>query len=292
MIIDIHTHTFPDKIAAPTLRHLSSKSHTVPFTDGTAAGLSRSMIRAGIDISVILPVATRPDQVRRINEAAAAQMHQQRVCAHGRQVLLPRLISFAAMHPDLPDWEAELDRIASGGFRGIKVHPVYQGVDLDDARFLRIFRRCGERGLAVLTHTGLDIGYPGVVHCSPLMAKHAIEEAGPFPFILGHMGGWREWEDATRLLAGCDVYLDTSFSTGELTPVPDDDYYKKTDLPMMEAGAFLDMVRAFGADRILFGTDSPWSDQAKALAWMRALPLPPDELDAILGGNAARLLNL
>ena len=33
MIFDIHTHTFPDKIAAPTIQKLQSMSHTAAFSD-------------------------------------------------------------------------------------------------------------------------------------------------------------------------------------------------------------------------------------------------------------------
>ena len=53
---------------------------------------------------------------------------------------------------------------------------------------------------------------------------------------------------------------------------------------------FLRMVHKFGANRVMFGTDSPWDDQQAALARLRTLPLDPKELDAILGGNAQRWL--
>ena len=58
MIFDIHTHTFPDKIAAPTIEKLQSMCHTVAFSDGTEAGLRSSMAKAGIDGCLVLPVAT------------------------------------------------------------------------------------------------------------------------------------------------------------------------------------------------------------------------------------------
>ena len=60
----------------------------------------------------------------------------------------------------------------------------------------------------------------------------------------------------------------------------------------LDETAFLRMVGKFGADRVLFGTDSPWDDQESALARLRALPLESAELDAILGGNAQRLLGI
>ena len=60
----------------------------------------------------------------------------------------------------------------------------------------------------------------------------------------------------------------------------------------MPGGQFVRFVRLFGADRILFGSDSPWQDQKAGLARIRAFPLTEQELEGILGGNAARLLGI
>ena len=286
MIIDIHTHAFPGKIAAQAIKTLSGNSHTVPFTDGTTEGLLTSQQKAGIALSVVLPVATAPRQVEHINDSAQ----------HLNSLYAPQipgkshLLSFAAMHPELENWEAELHRIASMGLPGIKIHPIYQGVDLDDPRFLRIFRLCGKLGLAVITHTGYDIGYPGVVRCSPEMARRALDQAGPFTFILAHMGGWREWEKVVPLLAGSGAFLDTSFSTGQFTPLPDGYYKSPEECRMLDTSAFTDLCRGFGTDHILFGTDSPWSDQSETLSFIRNCPFTDDELDQILGKNAAGIL--
>ena len=70
MIIDFHTHTFPDAIARTAVDKLQAASHTRPFSDGTAEGLRASMLRAGIAWSLVLPVATSPRQVPHINDAA------------------------------------------------------------------------------------------------------------------------------------------------------------------------------------------------------------------------------
>ena len=175
--------------------------------------------------------------------------------------------------------------------KGIKLHPVYQGVDFDDIRTLRILDRAGELGLIVLTHAGLDIGYPGVVHVTPKMVLHAIQEVGPVTLILAHMGGWRNWDQVEELLPYAPVYLDTSYSLGSINPL-DDGYYQPQDLPMMGEEQFLRMIRTFGHERFLFGTDSPWSSQQESVERLRALPLSDEEKAAILGGNAQRLLHL
>ena len=55
---------------------------------------------------------------------------------------------------------------------------------------------------------------------------------------------------------------------------------------------FKKMVYVHGADRILFGSDSPWDDQKKAVELIRECDFSDNDTDAILGGNAARLLGL
>ena len=170
------------------------------------------------------------------------------------------------------------------------IHPVYQGVDFDDIRTLRILDRAAELGLIVLSHSGLDVGFPGVVHVTPRMVRSALDQVGPMTLILAHMGGWRNWDQVEELLPDTSVYLDTSYSLGDLAPL-DDGFYLPEDLPMMPQEQFLRMVRTFGPHRILFGTDSPWQSQTDAVAAIRALPLSQEEQDGILGGNAQKLLN-
>ena len=282
MIIDFHTHTFPDKIAASALKKLSEASHTRPFSDGTAAGLSEKARAAGIDRSVVLPVATSPKQVAHINDYAAKTNESTKETG---------LFSFGCIHPDYPDWSEELVRIAALGLKGVKIHPVYQDADIDDPRFLRILAKAGELGLIVVTHAGLDIGFPGVERCSPEMTLRAIKQVGPVKLVLAHMGGWRQWDTVSELLADSPVWIDTSFSLGTLSTL-DDGYYAPEDLSLLDEKHFLRMVRAFGADRVLFGTDSPWSGQSEEIERIRSLPLKEEEKNLILGGNAQKLLNL
>lgn len=277
MIIDFHTHCFPDKIAAKALAKLSAAANVAPCADGTAGGLSAAARAAGVDLSVVLPVATSPGQVASIN-AFAAQLNE-RTAETG-------LFSFGGAHPDDPDWRDHLGEAAALGLKGVKIHPVYQGVGIDDPRFLRLLERAGELGLIVVTHAGYDIGFPGVVQCSPEMTLRALRQIGPVKLVLAHMGGWQQWDQVEALLTDTAAYLDTSFSTGTV-PLLDG-----SPLPLLNQDRFLRMARLFGTDRLLFGTDSPWSDQRESLDWLRALPLTEDEKAAILGGNAQTLLGI
>ena len=277
MIIDMHTHTFPDKIAEKAIEKLKQAGRIVPFTDGTMQGLKDSMQRAGIDYSVVLPVATNPEKVRSMNDVSIAMTGKD------------GLIYFGCMHPDCAYWHEELGRIADAGLKGIKIHPVYQGVDIDDECFVRILTRAGELGLTVITHAGADIGFPGKVHCHPEMVVRALKKAGPVRLILAHMGGWKNWRDVEKLLPQENVLIDTSFALGEITPLEAGDYSEE-ERKLLSKEYFCRIVRAFGSERVLFGTDSPWADQQKSVADILALDLTEKEKENILWRNAKKIL--
>ena len=281
MIIDFHTHTFPDAIAAAAVEKLQAASHTRPFSDGTVNGLRASMTAAGIDASVVLPVATSARQVPHINDSAI------RVNARANET---GVYSLGGMHPDFPDWEREMERLRAAGVRGVKVHPPYQGVDFDDERYVRILKKASGLGMLVVTHAGLDVGLPGAEQSTPEKLLRAREKAPDTILILAHMGGWRCWDEVERLLPGAGIYLDTSFALGQMTSNGDGHYKTKQDLAMLEDEQFLRLISLFGADHILFGTDSPWGDQSHSLQRIRALPLPDADKSAVLGGNAEKLM--
>ena len=282
MIIDFHTHIFPDRIAASAIDRLSHQAHIQAFSDATAAGLSRSLQEAGVDLAIVLPVATSPGQVEKINRLAAER---------NRSVSETGVFSFGCIHPDCEQYKEELVRVHELGLRGIKLHPVYQNTALDDLRFLRILDEAAALGLIVVSHAGYDIGYPGADLCSPAMFRHVIDEIGDFPFIAAHMGGWRYWEELPETLADTSVMLDTSFSLGEIHPLPDG-YWDPASCKMLTGEAFVELVRLFGSERILFGTDSPWGGHRQCLDAIRALPLTDEEKTDILSRNAQRLLCL
>ena len=277
MIIDMHTHMFPDRIAVRAVSSLAEGSNLRPHTRGTAESLLSSMEEAGIARSVVLPVATKPGQVEHINSGAAAL----------NTAFPGRLFSLGTMHPDCPEPEKELARICSLGLKGFKVHPVFHHTNLDDIRYLRIFDAAASLGLFAVTHTGIDIGFPGEDRASPAMAAHVLASVGSFPLVCAHMGGWGQWEEAVWFLAGTGALIDTAFSFG----IPESLHGWQEGPPrMLDREAFLSVVSAFGPDRVLFGSDSPWASQRESADWVRALPLSSPDLEKILSGNALRLL--
>ena len=282
MIIDMHTHIFPEKISEYVIEKLSRTSCTKYFSDGTISGLKSSMDAAQIDYSVILPVATTTKQVEKINSTAAALNEEN---------FGDGIISFGCIHPDYTNYREELSRVKNYGLKGIKIHPVYQDINLDDIKYLRIINCAAENDLIVVTHAGLDIGFPGVVRCSPKMAKNVIEELGEFKFVLAHMGGWKNWSEVLKILGGTKVFIDTSFSTGKIIP-RSDFVWKEDDLKLLMPAQFMEFVKVFGAEQILFGTDSPWTAARTSIEFIKNLPLNDVDKEKILGLNAKKLLAL
>lgn len=262
MIIDIHAHAFPDDLAARALATLSHNSSTAPFTDGTCASLAASMQSAGVDRSVIMPIATKPSQVRSINDWVVT------ISQH-----YSNLLSFGTLHPLQDDWSAEIERLLADGILGIKLHPDYQQFFVDDPALTPMYRALAEARFIVLFHAGVDIGLPPPVHCTPDRLANVLDAIPELTVVAAHMGGYDCWDDVERFLVGKNVYFDTSYSLSDLG-----------------GERMTSLIKAHGTDRILFGTDSPWTSQSAEVAGIRALHLTDDEISAILGGNAVRLL--
>ena len=261
-IIDVHTHVFPDDLAARALRHLSANSGEPAFTDVTAAGLQASMRRHGISFSVTQPVSTRSAQTPSINSFVLASKQ-------------PDLVHFGTLHPDYADPGAEIKRLARAGIKGIKFHPDYQNFFVDEERMFPIYEKMARAGLIAFFHAGVDIGLPPPVHCPPDRLARVLERVPGLTVVAAHFGGYKMWDEVDRHLVGRPVWLDTSFTLSWL-PGPD----------------FVRMARRHGIERVVFGTDSPWADQGAEIAMMEKTGLDEAELDAVFHDNAARLLGL
>lgn len=263
MIIDFHTHIFPDAIAGKTIAVLQDRSGISASTDGTPSGLLKSMETSGVDISVIQPVVTKPSQFDSINTFAKSINEE----------YAGRLVSFGGIHPDCEDYKDKLRRIKEMGLPGIKLHPDYQGVMIDDVRNMNIIEYASELGLIILIHAGIDIGLPDPVHCPPDRMRKVLDKVRPEKLVLAHYGGWGQWEAVYEYLAGENIYLDTAFTF---------DYIGQE--------MFLKILEKHDPGKILFATDSPWSNAVKDLQALEKLPLESSVREGILSGNAERLL--
>lgn len=262
MIIDFHTHIFPDKIAGRTLDYLSDIFGASPFADGTYTGLCNSMGKGAVDISIALPAVTKVSQVASINRFASAYTEGP-------------VISFGGIHPECENYKEILKEIKNLELKGIKLHPDYQDMYFDNIRYERIIDAASELGLITVVHAGVDPKCPEDVHCTPEMARKVLDDVKPEKLVLAHMGGNEMWDDVERYLVGQNVYFDTGVI-----------------LNTMPQEQFLRIVHMHGADRILFGTDSPWADQKNFVALLEHMPLTEEEKAAIFSENAKKLLGI
>ncbi|MBE5793497.1 MAG: amidohydrolase [Clostridiales bacterium] len=265
-MIDFHTHIFPDAVAPKALASLQAGTLRVegravpPRTDGTMTGLVVSMTENAVEKSVVLPIATKPSQTPSINRFASG-------------IQSDRLLSFYSLHPQQEDWAAVLDEIAAVGGKGIKLHPEFQFADVDSPEMIRILHKAAALHLIVVLHAGKDIGMPPPVHCTPMQLARALDAVPDACVVAAHMGGWRMWDEVEQYLVGRGMYFDTAFVADYIAPEQ-----------------YLRMIRNHGADRILFGSDSPWETPQHTLAGLQALGLTAEELEKITHQNADRLL--
>ena len=260
-VIDVHTHVWPDAVAPRAIDALTDGARPQPFYDGTLDGLIAAMDADGVDVSVLQPVATRPDQVASINDFSGALRSD-------------RLVAFGAMHPDFPDPAGEIERMAALGIKGMKFHPEFQDFDPLDARMHRVYRAAAEHGLIILFHAGVDPAYD-TLRGVPTTFRRIISKHPDLTVILAHLGGYRVWEEVAEHLVGERVYLDTAYTLGHLP-----------------ASDVTNIIRGHGTDRILFGSDGPWRSAAHDIRELAQLGLTSDELEAIYWRNAAHLLDL
>ena len=270
-IIDFHTHAFPDALAPRAIAQLTinaAASGYTPLTDGTVNGLIASMDTAGITRSVVCNIATNARQMTKVNDFAIS-------CAQNN-----RLIPLGSLHPDVTaeDMDAELNRLAAAGLAGIKIHPDYVHVEIDSPAFEPILARCEARGMLVVTHAGFDPVEPNHMHCTPDMVLRVMERHPALKLVVAHTGGFDCEAEVLEKLCGTDVYLDTSLAAVRRA---------KSAVWGQACG---DILRAHDPARILFATDTPWSDPAAEIAFVRSVGLSEEDTEAVLHGNAERLL--
>ena len=274
-IFDFHAHAFPDRIAAKAMAALEATYQVPSHSDATLSGLRRAMAAAGIGHSVVLPVATSPAQVRSITDWAAREQaqgdsEQSRGAAAGAA---PDLTIFGSLHPEMDDPAAEITRMRELGIRGVKFHSEFQGFHPDDERVFPIYQALGDAGMIVFFHAGNEIMPLPVIRATPGRIAAVLDAFPGLTVIAAHMGSYLQWDEVWEFLVGREIHFDTAFC-----------------LHKLGTHRFVDLVRAHGAQRVLFGTDSPWADQGEALTSLRALPLTDDERRLILRENAQRLL--
>ena len=260
MLIDFHTHCFPDVIANKAIGSLSFASGGIrPNTDGTLGSLVSLMKNDGVDKFAVMNIATNPKQQTNVNNFA-------------KSIASDNIISFGSVHPDAPDALNELERIKDMGLKGVKFHPEYQEFYVNDSKMKEIYKKISALGLITVFHAGYDVGFGPESRCLPEHFYQAIKWFSS-PVILAHWGGMACWNSVLEKLCGEPVYFDTSFG------------YSMVPRPVA-----IKIVEKHGADKILFGSDAPWHTPDMEKTFINTLKLTETELEMIYYKNALKLL--
>lgn len=284
MIIDFHTHLFPDKIAEKAIKTLekstlehqgilinsgftenlpSAAEQFMAVIPATLDAMKKSMRENSIDASVVLPIATTLTQSASINKFAEQINNKDGI------------YSFGSLHPFQEDWESVLYDIKEKGLCGIKLHPEYQNFYIDDPKAIRVLKKCEELDLIVMLHAGNDVGVAPPARCMPDRLSSVLNFVSGEKIIAAHLGGWEAWDDVEKYLVKTPVYLDTAYT-----------------LSCIDKEQFVRIVKNHGSEKILFGTDSPWRHQGETVRQLLEVGLSDGELSDIFYKNAKKLLKI
>ncbi len=258
MIVDVHCHAWPDRIAE---RALSGRSPQLPRRgDGTLHGLRSAMAAAGVGQAVVLGIADEARHVDGVNRFVA------RCQADG-------FLGFGTVHPDL-SVEQNIASLRANGLTGVKLHTLFQGFALNDPRMYALYEAFGS-DIAVIAHVGAGGDRAANERGTPAMIRDIVKTFPRLRLVCCHFGGYHQLDDAEAQLLGLDVYLETSWppTLAEIAP-----------------SRVKEIISKHGADRIVFGSDWPMADPAAEVAAVRALGLRDDAVEGILGRNFLRLL--
>lgn len=267
MIIDCHTHIFPDSLAPRAIASLESTAGMKTVFDGTASELVSLLDSEGIDKAFVLNTVTNSRQVANVNAFACATQN-----GFG-----DRLVPFGSVHPDTVNVFGVLAELAEKGIRGIKFHPDYVGCDFDSARAEPIVSAACELGLPLVIHSGFDPVSPGHVHASARMIERVCNRFPRLRLVAAHLGGMNCWDEVAEILCGIDnLWLDTAFCC------------ERTGITLSQAQRIFDL---HPKNRILFGSDTPWARPSEVLEFIGRLSLSDEDKQGLLWGNAVSLIS-
>ena len=257
-IIDFHAHIYPPKIAEKASLSTGDFYNIKPAHSGTGKELLSVGKSAGISEFVLLPVATKPEQVHHINNFILDE-----VTVHSE------FHGFGTLHPDSENMLAETEFIIKSGLQGIKLHPDTQRFNMDDRRLFEVFDNIQGK-IPLLVHCG-DRRFD---YSHPRRLKNIIDNFPHLQVIAAHLGGWSLFEEGFEILKDTDCYLDISSTMMFLSPEQVTKY-----------------IHGYGVERILFGTDFPLWSPVDEVCRFQKLHLTENEFERIAYKNALGILN-
>jgi uncharacterized protein len=267
MIIDAHTHIFPEPVAEKALKTVidGTKGELDAYTDGTFKGLLASMNNAEIDSSVVLPIATDP-------------RHSDGILQWIRNLLglSSRLIFFGSVHPADPAFKRVIAEIKKMGLQGFKFHPAYQGFPADSKAAYRVYEEVLKNDLIIHFHAGRDRSIPGSDYTSVERFANITADFRGSKLILAHAGGDGEWDKVLDLMGDRKCYFDISFVLEDMIV---NEHAKQLYLQ--------------NEDYFIFGTDSPWRDQKKYVSLIKNSKfLSEEQKNKLFSTNLLKLIKV
>jgi hypothetical protein len=308
-LVDVHVHLYPDKTAGQQAkdRYVIWEYGDDPGVEfSTDAGdledLATAYRRGGFDRAVVVHLfdtaAARAEQMGRLSPAdsvgepapaaAVDELVAEAMRASNRWVVetarqRPLLEVLVSIDPTVlrpTEIVEHLSELADAGARGVKLHPVSQGVHPMDPRLHAIYDICGQTGLVVLSHSGP--GHRGSGSARPGEFAAVLRRWPDLRLILAHLGG-ASWRETAEL---AEAYPQVAFDVSEVV-----NWVGAPEAP--SAAELAELVQLIGADRVMLGSDFPWYDPLRTADLVDGLPgLSPGERTAILGVTAVRLLDL
>lgn len=233
--------------------------------NGTLDSLISGMNINGVDIAVVLNIATNPRQQTNVNNFAIESNNRE-----------GRIISLGSVNPDSDNIRPELERLKAAGIPGIKIHPDYMQTVIDDPKMIRILNECADLDLFVVTHAGYDVISPDFIYADPERISRAIRGIRGLRFVAAHVGGNKCWDDVEKYLVGSDIYFDLSLGA-------------QYGLEPAQAKRIIDN---HDQSNLLFGSDSPWFSAADSIKYIEALGLTEEQKENIYERNAKKLLKI
>jgi predicted TIM-barrel fold metal-dependent hydrolase len=181
------------------------------------------------------------------------------------------------VHPLNDNIYERLSYYKSLGIKGIKHHPDYVGIELDDERTYPLLSAASELKMPVVIHTGYDPVSPNKVHASADAIIRVLEEFPELILVAAHLGGVAYWDEAFEKLCGKNLYLDTAFCCERIGIT-------------VEQGKKI--FSKHPHEKILFGSDAPWASPNEVLEFIQKLGLNDESLELVLHKNAENLLGL